>query len=56
MNVMMETTDLTGPEEIILQEKDCAVVDDASLSAAQVLSEQIEYADGEDSRAPLFVP
>ncbi len=56
MNVMMETTDLMEPEEIFLQEKDCAVVDDTSLPAAQVLSEQIEYADGEDTRAPLFVP
>ncbi len=56
MNTMIEITDLIEPEEIILQEKNCAAVDDMSLPAAQVLAEQIERAKGEDNGAPLFIP
>ena len=56
MNTLIEIADLTDPKEIILQEKDCVAVDDSSLPAAQVLTEQIKHADGEDSGAPLFIP
>ena len=56
MNNVIEASDLIAPEEAILQEKDCVSIDDSSLSAAQVLTEQIERTDGEDNRAPLFIP
>ncbi len=56
MNTVIETSNLIVPEEIILQEKDCASIDDSSLPAAQVLIEQAEHANDEDNRAPLFIP
>ncbi len=56
MNTVMETSELIAQEKTILQEKECASIDDASLPAAQVLTEQIKYAGSEDTSALLFVP
>ena len=56
MNAMLEMTDLIAPEGTTLQEKECVPIDDSSLPAARVLTEQIKHADGEDNGAPLFIP
>ena len=56
MNTVIEINDLVALEETILQEKECAPIDDSSLPAAQVLTEQTKHVDGEDNGAPLFIP
>ncbi len=56
MKNAMEASDLIASEEAILQEKDCVSIDDSSLPAAQVLMEQTERVNAEDSGAPLFIP
>ncbi len=56
MNTLIEVPDLIMPEEVIIQEKDCVCIDDLSLTAEQVLAEQIERVGNKDNVTPLFIP